>query len=69
MNKINLGGGKKIRACVYARVSVGNEDTEMSLTSQMKGFMTIIDADPRMELAGVYADEGVTGTSLKRAFP
>lgn len=66
MNKINLGGGKKIRACVYARVSVGNEDTEMSLTSQMKGFMTIIDADPRMELAGVYADEGVTGTSSRK---
>ena len=65
MNKINLGGQKK-RVAVYARVSVGNEQTEMSLTSQMKGFQKQIDEDPNLTLAHVYADEGITGTSSRK---
>ena len=69
--RINLGGGvggrgKKKRVAIYARVSVGNEDTEMSLTSQMKGFSKLINEDPTMVLAGVYADEGITGTSARK---
>ncbi len=66
--RINLGGGrgKKTRIAVYARISVGNEDTEMSLTSQMKGFSKLINEDPTMVLAGVYADEGITGTSARK---
>lgn len=65
MNKINLGVQKK-RVAVYARVSVGNEQTEMSLTSQMKGFQKQIDEDPNLTLAHVYADEGITGTSSRK---
>lgn len=65
-NRINLSGGKKKRVAVYARVSVGNEDTEMSLTSQMKGFTKIINEDPSLTLANVYADEGITGTSARK---
>ena len=65
-NRINLGGGKKQRVAVYARVSVGNEETEMSLTSQMKGFTKIINENPSMTLAHVYADEGITGTSARK---
>ena len=66
MNKINLGGRRKKRVAVYARVSVGNEETEMSLTSQMKGFQKLIDDDPNLTLAHVYADEGITGTSSRK---
>lgn len=64
--RIDLAGGQKRRVAVYARVSVGNEETEMSLTSQMKGFQKVIDDDPTMVLAGVYADEGITGTSVRK---
>ena len=64
--RIDLAGGQKRRVAVYARVSVGNEETEMSLTSQMKGFQKVIDDDPTMVLSGVYADEGITGTSVRK---
>ena len=67
--RIDLAGGQKRRVAVYARVSVGNEETEMSLTSQMKGFQKVIDDDPTMVLAGMYADEGITGTSVRKRKP
>ena len=64
--RISHSGGQKKRVAIYARVSVGNEETEMSLNSQMRGFTKIIDEDSRMVLAGVYADEGITGTSVRK---
>ena len=64
---LNLGGrGRKQRVAVYCRVSVDNEITEMSLESQMVGFTNLINADPNMVLAGVYADEGISGTSVRK---
>ena len=65
--RINVGGRKrKQRTAVYCRVSTELESQELSLENQMITFTKLINADPNMELAGVYADEGVTGTSVRK---
>ena len=55
----------KIRTACYCRVSTALDSQQLSLESQMIGFQKKINENPNMILAGVYADEGITGTSAK----
>ncbi len=50
----------------YCRVSTDSEDQANSLESQKRYFARCIEQNPRWELAEVYADEGITGTSTKK---
>ena len=50
----------------YCRVSTDHEDQANSFESQQRFFREYIDRHPEWELCGVYADEGITGTSTKR---
>lgn len=56
----------KLRVAAYCRVSTDREDQANSLRSQQRYFQDYIDAHPGWSLAGVYADEGVSGTSTRR---
>ncbi len=51
------------RVAAYARVSVGTEMLLHSLSAQVSHYSSLIQNNPEWEYAGVYADEGVTGTS------
>lgn len=51
---------KKVAA--YCRVSTDLEVQESSLDLQMESFKRIIENHPGWELAGIFADEGITGT-------
>ena len=51
------------RVAAYARVSVDTEALLHSLSAQVSYYSKLIQANPEWEYAGVYADEGVTGTS------
>lgn len=51
------------RVAVYARVSTDHEEQQTSLTAQMDYYAKLIDAHADWNLAGIYADDGVTGTS------
>ena len=53
--------GKRVAA--YARVSIGTEVLLHSLSAQISHYSSLIQSNPAWEYAGVYADEGVTGTS------
>lgn len=55
-----------IRVASYCRVSTDHEDQANSFESQQRFFREYIDRHPEWELCGVYADEGITGTSTKR---
>lgn len=57
--------GKK-RVAAYCRVSTELEEQEGSYEAQIRHYREFIEANPDWELAGVYADEGITGTSTKR---
>ena len=54
---------KKVAA--YARVSMETELLHHSLSTQVSYFSSLIQSNPEWEYAGVYADEGITGTAIK----
>ncbi len=50
------------RVAAYARVSMETERLNHSLSAQVSHYSALIQSNPEWEYAGVYADEGVTGT-------
>lgn len=53
---------RKTRVAAYCRVSTGSEEQLVSLEAQKKHYEETITADPSCEFAGLYYDEGITGT-------
>jgi len=52
----------KKRVAAYARVSRDSERLMHSLSAQVSYYSALIQKNPDWEYAGVYADEGITGT-------
>ena len=50
------------RVAAYARVSMESERLEHSLSAQVCYYSALIQKNPGWEYAGVYADNGITGT-------
>lgn len=57
---------KRRRTAAYARVSTDHEDQITSYAAQVEYYTYYIRGRSDMEFAGVYTDEGITGTSTKR---
>lgn len=57
---------KRDRVAAYARVSVEKERMVMSLSSQVEYYTKMINANPDWEMAGIYIDEGQSGTKENR---
>ena len=55
---------KKVAA--YARISLESERMNHSLSAQISYYNDFIQRNPEWEFAGVYADEGISGTSIKK---
>lgn len=55
---------KKVAA--YARVSMETERLQHSLSAQVSYYSELIQSNPEWEYAGVYADDGITGTKSNR---
>lgn len=56
---------KKLRVAAYCRVSTDYEEQESSYEIQCSHYKTLIENTPGWVLAGIYADEGITGTNVK----
>jgi DNA invertase Pin-like site-specific DNA recombinase len=56
---------KNYLVVAYVRVSTDSSDQENSLNNQKKHYETIIPANPNWEYVGLYADEGISGTSIR----
>ena len=56
---------RKKRVAAYARVSTNELDQMNSYENQIKEYTTMINENPDWEFAGMYADKGISGTSLK----
>jgi len=54
------------RVAAYCRVSTNLEEQEASLKTQIEAFTRIINNHVDWELVGIYADEGISGTSVDR---
>ena len=56
---------KRLRVAAYARVSSDSEDQLNSLSVQVDYYTHLIQENPNWDFAGIYTDEGITGTSTK----
>ena len=56
---------KALRVAAYCRVSTDKEDQLHSLEAQRAFFLDFVRSHPQWSLVGVFADEGLSGTSLR----
>lgn len=64
--KAHVNGTGKTRVAAYCRVSTDSEEQETSYQAQCRHYTEFIQANPDWELVGIYADEGLSGTSTKK---
>ncbi len=57
---------EKLRVAAYARVSTNNDDQLVSLEAQKTYYERFIRANPQWDYAGLYFDEGITGTKTDK---
>ena len=57
---------KKLRVAAYCRVSTEQEEQQSSYAAQIAYYTDKISQNKDWELAGIFADEGITGTSTKK---
>ena len=55
----------KKRVCAYVRVSTDNLEQKTSYTAQTEEYTSRIQNNPEWIFSGIYADEGISGTSTK----
>ena len=55
-----------MRVAAYCRVSSDDEDQLNSYRAQIAYYTDLIAKNPNWQFAGIYADEGITGTSMKK---
>lgn len=57
---------QKTRVAAYCRVSTDSDEQESSYDTQIEHYTTYIKSHPEWALAGIYADEGITGTCMSK---
>ena len=55
-----------LKVAAYCRVSTDDEDQLNSFYTQMAYYTEYIKRNPRWRFAGIYADDGITGTQVKK---
>ena len=55
----------KPRVCAYCRVSTDMDTQALSYELQVQNYTEYITSNPDWEFAGIYADKGISGTSLR----
>lgn len=56
----------KLKVAAYCRVSTDQEDQLHSFDAQVEYYTRYIREHPDYEMAGIYADEGITGTNTRK---
>ncbi len=65
-NQRTTGSEKKLRVAAYCRVSTDSDDQLESLAEQKKHYETYIQAHEKWNFAGLYYDEGISGTKKEK---
>ena len=55
---------RKLKVAAYVRVSTENDEQKSSYELQVNDFTDRINSNPNWEFAGIYSDEGISGTEL-----
>ncbi len=66
LKPIEYGNLRKQRVAAYCRVSSDGEDKANSFMAQIRYYSDYIRSKPDMQLVDIYADEGITGTSIEK---
>lgn len=56
----------KLRVAAYCRVSTDDEEQLTSYEAQVSHYTAFIQQNPEWKLAGIYADEAISGTNTKK---
>ena len=56
----------KLRVAAYCRVSTDRDEQESSYETQAAHYTEFIEKNPEWKLAGIYADDGISGTNTKK---
>ena len=56
----------RLKVAAYARVSTESDRLSHSLSAQISYYSELIQSNPEWEYAGVYADSGISGTSMNK---
>jgi site-specific DNA recombinase len=65
-NSADFNSQQKLRVAAYCRVSTDSDEQLVSLEAQIKHYESYINANPEWEFAGLYYDEGITGTKKEK---
>lgn len=65
VNAIRAQEVAKTKVAAYCRVSTEMEEQEGSYEAQIQHYSSFINGHPSWELAGIYADQGISATSTK----
>ncbi|NVF12450.1 recombinase family protein [Anaerococcus sp. AGMB00486] len=65
-NSIKESEKKKLRVAAYARVSTDSDEQATSYDTQIDHYTNYIRRNPDWEFAGVFSDEGISGTYTKK---
>lgn len=57
---------RKLKVAAYARISYDKRELESSLETQVRHYTTLINEHQEWEFAGIYADDGISGSSTKK---
>ena len=65
-SRVKTENAPKLRVAAYCRVSTDSEEQETSYEAQIEHYTEFIGKNPSWELAGIYADSGISGTNTKK---
>ena len=57
---------QKLKVAAYCRVSTDSDEQATSYDAQIKYYTELIENNPEWTLAGIFADEGISGTNTKK---
>lgn len=66
INQVDFSIFKKTRVAAYCRVSTDSDEQELSLDTQKNHYESYIKANSEWEYAGIYYDDGVSGTKTAK---
>lgn len=65
-NTVGVTEKPKLKVAAYCRVSTDSEEQATSYETQVEHYTTYISKNPEWELAGIFADDGISGTNTKK---
>jgi DNA invertase Pin-like site-specific DNA recombinase len=65
-NNVKQAEQPKLRIAAYCRVSTDSDEQETSYETQVSHYTEYIKSHSEWELAGIFADDGISGTNTKK---